>query len=118
MAARGSDGDDDQRGWRALAGDEGRAHRIAVDSQLFAYPDVGIGQERSIKHHVRRKGHDLTLGIRREILRREHVVDADARRNLENPLCEGVGDELLDLLWAFTLSAEFRDLEVARKDRA
>src|SRR5882672_5779065 len=65
-----------------------------------------------------RKRFDDALFVGRQVLRRQHVIDARPGRRLEDTLGERVGYEALDLFGALPLSAKLGHLQNAWEERA
>lgn len=94
-----SEGNNDERMGSAFTGDKGRPTGVAVRAE------IGVGQVRTVEHHVRREMYNDAFFVGRQAFRRQHIVDAGPCRWLEDALSEGVGNEALNFFAALPLSA-------------
>src|SRR5262249_36129168 len=113
------EGHDDEGVGSALKHDEGRPDRVPVRAEVRpVHAEVGVGQVRSVEHHMGWVRSDDPLLVRRQGFRRQHVIEPRPRRRLEAGLGKGVGYEALDLFSALPLGAPLGHLEDAWQVRA
>src|SRR5262249_46986950 len=112
------DGNDDEGVGRAFSGDEGRPAGVAVRAEGAIRAEGGVGQVRTVEHHVGGVGAGDAPGVGHQVLRRQHVIDARPGRRLEHALGERVSHEALDLFGALSLSAQLGHLQYTREERA
>src|SRR5262249_7332901 len=112
-------GHDDEGVGSALENDEGRPDRVPVRAEVRpVHAEVGVGQVRSVEHHMGWVRSDDTFLVRRQALRRQHVIDPRPRRWLEDALGKCVGYEALDLFSALPLGTQLGHLQDAWQVRS
>src|SRR5262245_12984561 len=95
---------------RTVAGDECRPVRVPVRSQICGRnPEFAVCEVRAEEHDVCWKRDHLTLCVRYQVSRRQHVNDSRTRRRLKHSGPDSVGYNVLNFVRSLPLRAQFGD---------